>query len=383
MYSYQDALFGAGTPITRVILVLYLVCSIYYCKKAHEIIPNDRLIKALDKFLLLLMIYGSITLLWIGHKGFIGDSPIDFAKKPLLCLLPIYAFFYFSYNKVITLEWLRTFTILMLITSILAYNLRYTKSVEMLYMSGSNRTDVTNSAAYLFVGLIPCLLFFTKQRITQLILLLVLGFYIISGTKRGAMLIGLVMIAYYMFFYLNKSTILMKLLYLFIFAGAVTLGYYFIESIIATNDYFVTRIDRTLDGDVSGRDNMYPKMICYVFEEANVFNMLFGSGANYTCKVIGNYAHNDWLEILVDCGLIGLIVFFNLCKRLFNIYRYIDSNSLWRYAMGLVLIDFYLKTFFSMSYGDVTLSMSMIIGIAIAQTYIYYDNDNPLQLTIY
>ena len=64
-----------------------------------------------------------------------------------------------------------------------------------------------------------------------------------------------------------------------------------------------------MEGDISGRDNIAKLIIDYHGTQANVFQIVFGSGSDGTLRLIGAYAHNDWLEILFNQGIVGIIMY--------------------------------------------------------------------------
>lgn len=99
--------------------------------------------------------------------------------------------------------------------------------------------------------------------------------------------------------------------------------------------------------------------------------LYYGCGANHTVAVAGNYAHNDWLEIAINNGLIGVIIYIAYFISLIRDYiisrkrlKYYYSNSL--LMSTLILLS---ASFFSMSYNSVGIAQSMVIGFILATTY--------------
>ena len=151
------------------------------------------------------------------------------------------------------------------------------------------------------------------------------------------------------------------LLSLGICVGAV---FFFIHQ-MTTSDYMMERIEETIAGNSSGRDKLYSFFWNYFTENANFLQYLFGRGANGTLEIYYNYAHNDWLEIAVNQGLIGIVVyafywlgFYKTWKRATNI----DAKTI----LALTFFIFFAKTMFSMSYADMTYVSTSILGYALA-----------------
>ena len=110
--------------------------------------------------------------------------------------------------------------------------------------------------------------------------------------------------------------------------------------------YFQKRIENTLDGNSSGRDVLYNSLANYFWNETTSMQFVFGSGANATLQVVGDYAHNDWLEIAVNQGVLGLLVYvfywMLFCKT-------IMSSSLSPYAklaLQILFMIYFLKSLF-------------------------------------
>ena len=83
-----------------------------------------------------------------------------------------------------------------------------------------------------------------------------------------------------------------------------------ISDIMMQNDYFQTRLTSTLEGNSSGRDEIYSH-IWNVFNNSNMFHYLFGYGAQGSFIMTAKFAHSDWLELLINQGLLGFIIYIN------------------------------------------------------------------------
>ena len=121
------------------------------------------------------------------------------------------------------------------------------------------------------------------------------------------------------------------------------------------------RIEQTMEGQSSHRDEIYTEAWQLWSTSDNTTNMVIGYGFDGTLNNMsnGHYAHNDWLEILVDYGLIGilsyLLIFFSIIK---NIIRTKETD------IKLILLAcfsiWFLKTLFSMGFTEENLAVLMI-----------------------
>ena len=145
----------------------------------------------------------------------------------------------------------------------------------------------------------------------------------------------------------------------------VVMGYYFIMELMDSNTYFVERVDNTKEGYSSGRDMLFEYYWNMFWEDSNPIQMLVGRGADGTIRSGRNYAHNDWLEILINQGFLGVILFMLFWYRLGRVWI-TCPKSIVKTAIGMCFITLFLKTFFSMSINDMTIFSTLILGIGIA-----------------
>ena len=147
----------------------------------------------------------------------------------------------------------------------------------------------------------------------------------------------------------------------------ITLTYYVVEYFFSTSDFFKDRFEKTLEGYSSNRDILYDILWNHFIYDTNALQFFFGSGANATLEVMGQYAHNDWLEIAINQGLMGVMVFFVYWVAAYKDWKRAPKNEAYTIAMGLIFLAYFLKTFFSMSYGDMQYYATMALGYCLAK----------------
>ena len=147
--------------------------------------------------------------------------------------------------------------------------------------------------------------------------------------------------------------------------GICICAVFFFTHEMTTSDYMMKRIDDTLAGNSSGRDNLYSFFWKYFTEQADFKHYLIGRGANGTLEIYYNYAHNDWLEIAVNQGILGVVVyaFYWLCfYKTWKHATNIDAKTI----LALTALIFFAKTMFSMSYNDMSYVSTSVLGYALA-----------------
>ena len=162
--------------------------------------------------------------------------------------------------------------------------------------------------------------------------LLLLGLYAaVFSSKRSAMVFTplIVIISIYYDYLSNKKN---KFFGVIVTSLILFLGYTVFDSLNKRYDsFFISRFENALEDKGSGRLDIIDVVFNeYSFKSVN--GLLFGSGFNSVVKDnlykednISLSAHNDFIEILYDYGIIGFIIYFIfvifLLRRIFYLKR--------------------------------------------------------------
>lgn len=327
-------------------------------------------IKGLNLLVLMFSIYGFALILMSPstiHYRMSGMSmaSYNYIKSIYLSILPIYAFYYFSIKGYLTAERLRWWAVVFCISCVISYYIYMQQAMERILARGSSADEITNNAGYLFLSLIPIWVLFRKKPLLQYAGLAFCMAFILMGMKRGAILIGGVVVLYLIWQIIRNARGKQRFIVILLTAALAVAGVYFVMDMMTSSDYFLQRLEATKEGNSSGRDNLYSFFWTYFFEKANFIQYLFGRGANGTLEIYSNYAHNDWLEIAVNQGLLGIAVYAIYWKQFYATWRQ-STNIEAKTILALVGIIYFAKTIFSMSYGDMTYVCTSVLGYALA-----------------
>jgi len=169
--------------------------------------------------------------------------------------------------------------------------------------------------------------------------------------KRGAMITSSVFYSFYIIgninYFKEKKTIFNILLGL----GFVSVIIFFIMTYY---DFFAYRFMNDPYG--SGR-SMFYQAVFDGWQQSPLLNKVFGNGFfsvfDYLDSAMGIpiYAHSDWLEILYDHGLLGVMIFLGLLISLFNkrydVKKYMPDYYLTFWGLLIVL---FIKSLISGTY---------------------------------
>ncbi|MBT0812921.1 hypothetical protein KIH41_16660 [Litoribacter ruber] len=353
VYYSQGSFYPSGSIISQGALVLILCISgIFFFKTLLLNHPKSLFFKTWT-FLLILNVIGFV---------FTGDhsNPHHFSmfKGILVCSLTFYPFYHLSKKGIFRTEHLKWFFIILLPITIIQY---FFTSTQILSEQLNDNTDVVNNLSYSFVSLIPFVFLFNRNKIISSLLMLILIFFIIQGAKRGAFIAGIIGLLLFIYYQLRTVAYKNKLNgYIILIISISGLTYFGYEFIIS-NEFLTYRILKLFNSDgSSGRNIIYANIFESWYDSHNFYNILFGFGfaASLRLSGTGNFAHNDWLELLSNFGLLGVFVYsvliFSVLRYLFKNYLYVDSKLLLITILLIWLLTSAVSMFYTSMSGYLT-----------------------------
>lgn len=261
--------------------------------------------------------------------------------------------------------------ILLITIACIPYYIHAKSLVFLLYEEqGIEVESVTVNGSVVFAMLTPAILLIKKQKFA----LAVAGicvFFLLAGSKRGNILASIIplLLFFWKSFQQNRRSF-WKLLLMLVVIGAAG---HWIFDLILDNDYLQARFDQTMKGNSSHRDVIYSTMWNLWAHKSTDIEMLFGFGYNGSLLYsgIGYFAHNDWLEILVDFGVFGLLFYLNIFKCLFR-FSIDNKISTYRYALFSILSVWLIKATFSMGFNEETMFiLSLPFAYVVGKDYLH------------
>jgi len=354
LYFAQGSLYASGTLISQSILALVIVISTIYFFKQFFLKTKKPLFYKAWTLLLILNVFGFI------FTGSLKD-PIHFSmfKGILISLLIFYPFYYFAYKELLNSKILIQFFVIIFPVTIFQF---FTNEQNLLIELNSD--SVVNNFAYAFVGLIPFAFFF-RNKLLAYGAIVILMFFIITGAKRGALVAGALGLLLFMYFQLriiskkNRWTGYAVSLFFIVALSYVTIN--FLES----NEFLINRLESLREGNISGRDQIYATIFNTWYNDDSVTHFLFGYGFAGSTVLSGGglVAHNDWLELLSNFGLLGVGIYLFFFYTGFSSIRNATWNVNRKIIMLTILSIWFLTTLFSMGY---TSDLGYIRAILIA-----------------
>ena len=276
-------------------------------------------------FLFILFLTIWVLLLWIisekKYRVSLEDvSTFSMIQHIILVITSLISFFYISSKGYIKRSVLVIFVCIT--TALFVYNILHFDVTTL--GEGEYNFSSANNKAYSLTALFPFFLIFWNRKWLMIIFMIASLVFVVFCLKRGAMICiaSSVMITFYMIIKQNKRRhkyVLMSRLLIF---AVIIAAIYAFSSIYSENEVLQGRFDH----GSKPREEIYGK-IATGLKESNLVNLFAGNGPLSTVKVAGNYAHNDWLEILYDFGLVGLFVYIMIIVSMLILYRKLNLNE--------------------------------------------------------
>lgn len=354
LYYFQGVLYDRG-PLSLIAISLLLVFGLFFCFKTF-IIDSRR--PAPLKIILFFIVLVTISFIISPKYVHSRNTPFplktfDQYKELLLFFLSIFTGYQIGLKKLLASRQL-LFCCAVFMGLAVLYYIR----LHLILHESIQRDEITNNSAYFFVSILPYFVLLLKyKKWLGWFLILISLCFIVSSFKRGAIVISAAVLLYISVYGNSKNRISFKSI-LFATATmciAVVLFLDFMDS----SAFMTERVADTMEGNSSARDRLYANLWEH-FLNSDLLHQLFGYGISQTVTFAENYAHNDWLEILTNYGLLGVALYASILYSLVRYRKYLSFDKPSRLCYTIIMISWILKTLFSMGIG-ITSSINIVL----------------------
>lgn len=316
VYFSQGVIYPSGGVVAKIVLLFLIFYCFFYMVKLFFLRIYKPPIFWIWSVFILVNVLGFIF-------AFNFNNPVvsGMIRSTLITMLPFYPFYYFSLENKLSSEHLRRYFFIMLPIVVAQYYFNKTQLISL-----QEQDDVVNNASYILVYFLP-FIFILRNRLMEISSLSVLMYLIVDSSKRSTLIVSGVFAMFFIFFLLCTLE-RKKRLYGFILIGFVAIGLgHYLVNIIAGNEFLLDRMNSLLEGDSSGRDRILTQLY-EAWINSGFINLVFGFGfASSLGFTNGQVAHNDWAELLVNFGLMGIFIYVLLYVLFFRYVFYKGWNS--------------------------------------------------------
>lgn len=352
--------------VWRVMLVLLSLSAFFF-------IPHEKTVfeKVTVYFAFFNLLYFFISVIWI-------NPLVPQIGSILYALLSLSLFAALAEKGVLTDRFLGGAVLLLAIGCVLFFYQQGKIILEK--KTHAEEYAFTNNGAYNFVYLLP-LLFLLRSRWQKWLVFVVCMIFLILGAKRGAILAAVIpMLSFVGYELKNGRRSFLKSVLVVIATAAVSVLAY---RMYMANEYLISRVQDTLAGDSSGRDKIYLDAWNIWSQAENPLNLLLGFGFDGTLTTSMHFrAHNDWLEILVDYGLLG-VLFYAVLFVAFIRQIAVTREKKYRLVLFSGFTVWGLQSLYSMGFTSAHLAIMMMgLGTAIGRSKAETEESGMLPQTV-
>ena len=366
IYSLQGVLYSSGSFISQMLMLLYIVIGVtHFVMTFLKIKYNLPILMAL-LFVLLNIFY------YVFNGEVANDLAYQQTKGVLACFTPFIVAFYYTYKGEFNEAIFTPLSVILFGVYLLSFNRLNDILMEDIGVSEA----IVNNVSYSFTRIIPLLFYSNSNILIALAFLLLINFFIILGAKRGAAVSAVISdMGYFIYLLKNphKSSIINKLIILFLVIAFMFGVFYVLDS----NNFLM---ERFLEGDLSDRDSIYRDIWnWWTSPDTKPINFLFGGGIASSANITGgSLAHNDWLEVVSNFGLLGGIVYGVL---LISITVNVLSTKIYRDKIsGIVVVVMWWVTSFSSTWYNTldNFPVMLLLGYLMGRNYTQCQGKNAL-----
>ena len=348
VYYLQGALYPSGGIVSQGILLIYLLFGIYCFVKAFSNRATLSCVMIWSAFFLmqgLCFLISPKEVVGMKNEAIGRVATFNQFKEIATFMLTLLIGYYYSYRNKTSEKYIFWFGIIFFLSSIV----QYYYSLSQLMMKYGEET--TNNAGYTMLTVVPYLpIVFKRKRILGIIMAVVIVAFVMWSAKRGALMCLAGAALFALFYYLKTHKVRLKTI-LGITLLLLLVGYFVYQQYL-DNEYLQSRMEATMEGKSSNRDVAYSQLFNHWLNETNPFLFLFGNGTAQTITVWGNYGHNDWLELLIDNGLVGALVYFAMFVATISYIRKARLSKLNKLSAYLCVLILFMQSCFSMGFSD-------------------------------
>ena len=325
--EYQDVDYS---PLSIIMTISLIMISLVFSGSQIKTL----LFSGINRLILLLLMIGIISTLLYGREDVLMVKQFIFI---VFWGAVFFLFYYFSFNDSYTINETNKFYFLLLIPITI---LLLTSNVLRGSM-GYKVSQLGNNMVFYLLTILPWLLVAKRRAIRLASVLFVLGMSVIA-LKRSAMASSVICTFIVIFVeFIKGNTNKMRSVCLSILFAFSAFGLMYYANGI-NDGAAVERVENLEEDEGSGRLERYKDVLRLLRDEDNRGKIVLGHGYRTVEDSLGesSSAHNDFLEVLYDYGIIGLLLFvlfhLALIKRVLYL-RKIESEFMEGYAVSYAI----------------------------------------------
>ena len=189
---------------------------------------------------------------------------------------------------------------------------------------------------YYVLGLLPLMLVFVKQRFQVIPIIVTLVVILLTGKRAGLLAVLLMSFVFYWSQIVNSGNVKKALrALLLLISAACVISFMWVDLSETYNLNVIERLQKLEEDGGSGRANRWTFLLTQ-YANGNMIQLLFGRGQNAVVQIVGGNAHNDFIEVLYNYGLVACLLYVGFYVSLFRTWRRMCKTR-YRYSTEFLL----------------------------------------------
>lgn len=348
--------------IWNIIQGLYVVFGLFVLLSKEIRYKDFPMIKRYLLFMLYIWFLSLFTILFVPKFGV--STLFHFITVPygVLCLL---LFFYVGMRSDIKRYPYILYPTFLIITYILYSSIR-----SFVPSPDSNLGAIAD--VYYIVGLLPLIFIYTPKTYRIIPFLIACVAVLMTGKRAGFLALGVILILY---FFPDAEQRKEKSFFALILPYVLLLG---IVSVIVAkfvgslNLNMFTRLDRLSEDGGSGRADRWLHIWREIVANETPISFFVGHGYNSVSSLVGGHAHNDFIEIFYNYGIISVILYISFYISLIKecVKMYMAKFTYAKEFMVAIVVSVFLAmfSFYAIDCTHIT-CCSVCFGLILAEWY--------------
>lgn len=320
---------NTGNPYLTLYSVLSIVLlSLLSFSKDFRVWQGDRLARCYSHFMAFSF---AISFLFFitGLRHYNISAPFKWISP----LFVFWAIYYLTY-KIGEIQLMSKFVLLMMVALIYGYYVSYEYILGVALQQNIHQQLISSYFALYLLPLVLCI----DSKLTRFIAIATVAIVLLSSAKRAGTIAFVIAVFVYYLTVLLTTEGRYKIWQLLLFVIGIAVFLWGIDYLFQNSDlYIIERLNRLEMDEGSGRVELY-RVVFNMIGETDFIGLVLGHGFSAVGldSPMHMGAHNDFLEVIYDYGIVGLFLYVMLHVLLIKyVIRLIKDKS--RFAASMAM----------------------------------------------
>lgn len=327
---------NTGDAYITIFSVLAIVLlSFLSFSKDFKVWQDDRLARSYSCFMVFAFAI-SFFFYVIGLRYYNISAPFKWISP----LFVFWAIYYLTY-KIGDIQLMSKFVLLMMAVLVYGYYVSYEYFIGIALQSDIHKQLISSYYVLFILPLILCI----DRKLIRLIAIVAVAVVLLSSAKRAGTIAFVIAVFVYYLTVLLTTEGRYKIWQLLLFVIGIAVSLWGIDYLFQNSDlYIIDRLSRLEEDKGSGRDEVY-RVTIDMIGKISISGFVFGNGFSAVGfdSPMHMGAHNDFLEVIYDYGIVGLALYVVLHIQLIKYtIRLIKDKSRFAAPMAMSYILFFI-----------------------------------------